>query len=223
VKVSQNFIYSGKASFTSPQLEFFEVTELAKMMKKFLLAIFLPAVFAAATTAQSNPEQAVVNARDQFSDIKNRSVEMERVKREVHKRPANGDSSPKFPEIKEDFEQIQKINSEVLRLTAIKTPVNYAAVLKLVAEINQRAVRLKSNLFPAEHKQKKETKNKLKDVETQDVKTLLDALDKSIDSFAHNPIFQNVNVVNSKDSLKAQKDLETVINLSNAVNVKTKN
>ncbi len=193
------------------------------MIKKLFLAIFLLTVSAVATLAQINPEKAILNARDQFSDIKNRSIELERMKREAYKRPVSKDLPPKFPEIKEDFEQIQKLNSEVLRLTAVKTPVNYATVFKFVAEINHRAVRLRSNLFAAESKQKKEERNKAQVIETQDVKTLIDALDGFINSFVHSSIFQNTNLVNSADSLKAQKDLETVINISNAIKVKTKN
>lgn len=194
------------------------------MIKKLLMAIFLLTVNAAAVFAQINPEQSIKNARDQFSDIKNRSIELERMKREANKRPVSRDFTPKFPQIKEDFEQIQKINGGVLRLTAVKTPVNYDAVLKLVSEINHRAVRLKSNLFPAEPKQKKEAQNKQQTVnETENIKTLVEALDKSINSFVHSSIFQNLNLVNSADSLKAQKDLETVIKVSFAIKEKPKN
>lgn len=194
------------------------------MIKKILLAIFLIVVSIDATTAQATPEQAISNARDQFFDKKNRSNELERMKRETYKRPVNNDFTPKFPEIKEDFEQIQKINADLFKLISVKTPLNYAVVLKFVSEINRRAIRLKSNLFSAEPKPKKEAKNKPQTVaEPQDIKTLVVDLDKSINSFVHSSIFQNVKLVNSEDSLKAQKDLETVINVSNAFKVKTKN
>ena len=89
------------------------------MIKEILLAIFLIVVSVAATPAQMNPEQAVKNARDQFSDIKNRSMELERMKREINKRPSDEDYTIKFPEIKEDFEKIQKTNSKVIKLTAV--------------------------------------------------------------------------------------------------------
>jgi len=194
------------------------------MIKKLVLMIFLLGVSAALTPAQANPDQAIANARDEFFGIKNRSIEMERMKREAYKRPVSADFTLKFTEIKEDFEQIQKINSDFLRLTAVKTPINHRAILKFVSEINHRAIRLRSNLFPAETKQKKEAKNKQQTaVESQEIKILLDALDESINSFVHNSIFQNINIVNSTDSLKAQKDLETIINVSNSIKVKTKN
>ncbi len=194
-----------------------------KVSKQFVSGLFLIAVFAAITLAQSTVEQSVKNARDQFSDVKNRSVEMERVKRQANKRTASDNSTAKFPEIKEDFEQIQKINSDVLQITHVKMPINYVAVLRSVSEINNRAVRLKSNLFASEPKSKKEAKNKQSsDFEMQDIKLLLNALDKSINDFVHSSIFQNINLVNSTDSLAAQNDLESVIKISSSIKEKAR-
>ena len=190
------------------------------MMRKLFLAIFLLTVSAAATWAQVSPEQSIINARDQFFDIKNRSIELERTKREGYKRPVGDDSAMKFPEIKEDFERIQRLNSDLFELTSVKAPIDNAAVLKFVAEINRRAGRLKSNLFTTE----RETKNKGQITpESKDIKRLLSDLDKFINSFVHSSIFQNIKLVNSEDSLKAQKDLETVISISNAIKGKAKN
>lgn len=193
------------------------------MTKQLLLAIILLFVSGIATFAQNSVEQAAKNARDQFTDIKNRSIELERMKREANKRPSSDNSTPKFPEIKEDFEQIQKINSDILRFTTLKMPADYTVVVKFASEIHHRAIRLKSNLFSTELKQKKEPKDKSQIfAEPQDLKTLLAVLDKSINSFVHSSIFQNINLVNSQDSLDAQNDLETVIKLSNSIKEKGK-
>lgn len=188
------------------------------MTKQLLFTVFIIAVSIGSASAQSAAEQAVQNARDQFSNIKNRSIELERVKRDAVKRPERSDSAQKFPEIKEDFEQIQTINSDVLQPAIVKGLINYAAVLKAVSEINHRAVRLKSNLFAFESKEKNQDKNKKQIADnTQNIKVFFDALDESINSFAHNSIFQNINLVNPQDSLKAQADLETVIKISSAI------
>ncbi len=200
--------------------KFFESGESAEMIKKLLLAIFLLTFSAVLTPAQVSPEQEIINARAQSSDIKNRSLELERIKRETYKRPVSEDFAPNFPKIKEDFEKIQKINSEILRINDLNSPANYADVLKSVSEINHRAVRLRSNLFTDDTKSKNKRQN---NDERQDIKILLAVLDKSINSFVHSSIFQNTNLVNSEDSLKAQKDLETVINVSNTIKSKTKN
>lgn len=193
------------------------------MIKKLLLAIFLFSFSAVAAPAQASPEQAILNAQEQMSDIKKRSVELERMKREASKRSVGDNLTQKFPEIKEDFEEIQKINASFLQLTAVKTTVNYAAVLKSVSEIKRRALRLRSNLFSSEPEENKEKKNESPNIaETEDIKILFEALNKSIDSFVHSSIFKNINLVNSDDSLKAQKDLEDVIKISSALKTKTK-
>jgi hypothetical protein len=188
------------------------------MMKKLILAIFLLPVSVALTPAQSSAEQSIIRARDQFFDIKNRSTELELIKRDASKRPVSRDVPLEFPKIKEDFEEIQEINSEVFKLSAAGTPIDLKTVLKLVSKINQRAVRLRSNLFQAEPKKPKESQIKQPTAaEPQSLKTLLTALDDSINSFVHNSMFQNLNLVNPADSLKAQKDLETVIKVSSAI------
>lgn len=193
------------------------------MMKKLLLTISSLAVFAVAVSAQGTPESAILQAREQFSGIKNRSIELERAKRDANKRPASEDSTKRFPQIKEDFEQIQIATDSVIKLTDAKSPFNEADVLKFVSEINRRAVRLKSNLFPADVKTKKDAKNKPPVVDSSDLKKLLSSLDESVHSFAHSSIFQNINLVNSADSLKAQKDLQTVIEVTGAIKLKIKN
>lgn len=192
------------------------------MIIKLFLVVFLFTFFAAVTNAQENPSQAVLNAQEQFFDIKKRSIELERVKREAGRRPVKNDFHLNFPKIKEDFEQIQKSNNDFFQIVAAQSPVNYAAVLKLVSEINQRADRLRSNLFSDESEEKKNSKNQPTVDESDDIKLLFTALDKAVNSFAHNPMFRNLNLVNLDDSLKAQKDLETVLTISLLIKDKAK-
>ncbi len=96
--------------------------------------------------------------------------------------------------------------------------INYKFVIKYVSEINRRAERLHSNLFPQEKDNK--SADKVKTSETEDLKTLLNLLDTSITDFVHSPIFRNLNVVNFQESQKAQKDLTLIIEISSAVKEK---
>ena len=147
------------------------------------------------------------------------------MKRQANKTPVNDDAAPRFPEIKKDFEEIQKMNSRLIELKIAESPINYASVFKIVSQINRRAVRLNSNLFAAELKEKNNKRakdEKATTVAPSELPVLLTALDKSIGSFVHNSLFQNINLVNSKDSLKAQTDLETVIKISFSIKEKAK-
>ena len=190
------------------------------MTKKFFLLIFALAVFTFSAAAQMNPEKAILSAREEFTNIKNRSLELERLKRESYKRSDSNDYVVKFPAIKEDFEAIQKLNASIVKLTAAATPLDVAAVSKIVEQVNHRAARLKSNLFADESK--KDDKEIQSAAAPRELKTMLADLDKFIIKFVHNPIFQNLNVVNFSDSQKAQKDLEKVIAVSRAIKTQTK-
>ncbi|MCU1288510.1 MAG: hypothetical protein JWN60_739 [Acidobacteria bacterium] len=185
------------------------------MKNQIILALPLLMACAVLIPAQNNPEQALKNVRDRFSDIKNRSIELERTKRDAGKAHRGGDPAQRFPEIKEDFERIQILNTEILQPFVKKTPLDFSAVYESASEINRRAERLKSNLFSGKAKPPKDSGNKEQiKADRQTLENLLIALDNSINDFVHSSIFQNINLVNSKDSLKAQSDLETTIKLS---------
>jgi hypothetical protein len=99
--------------------------------------------------------------------------------------------------------------------------LDYQRIAKAAGDINKRATRLKSNLFPPTDKDSaKQIEEK---IDTQrDFRLLLIALDNAVIGFVHNPMFENLRVVNSQDSDKAQQDLESIIKLSKEVNKRAK-
>lgn len=150
--------------------------------------------------------------KDRSIEDKYRSDEIERVRRDSVK-PENPRQATRFPQIKEDFEKIQLINSEVLQATTFDAAPNYRRLAEAAAEVKKRATRLRSNLFPLGSKiQEKQSEQLPK--ERQNLKALLIELDKAITTFVHNPMFENTRVVNQEDSTKAQMDLEKIIDLS---------
>jgi hypothetical protein len=149
--------------------------------------------------------------KDKSIEDKYRSDEMERVRREAV-RPADRPTT-RFPQIKEDFERIQVINSDLLQANDSNARLDYDRISDATAEIRKRATRLKSNLFPVA------SKNSAKQIEQQseerqDLKSLLTQLDEAIRSFVHNPMFENTRLVNPNDSEKAERELAKVIKLS---------
>ena len=155
------------------------------------------------------------NLRDSSSDVKGRSNEIERVTRDAKKpesRPPENPPAPNFEQIKEDFERIQIINGDVLQAPVPSGGHDYERISESASELNNRATRLRSNLFPPQ--QTKESKEKQPQAEEQDLKSLLSSLDDSINSFAHSPMFQNTKVVTPEDSATAQKNLDAVVKIS---------
>jgi type IV secretory pathway VirB10-like protein len=101
------------------------------------------------------------NLRDSSSDVKGRSNEIERVTRDAKKpesRPPENPPAPNFEQIKEDFERIQIINGDVLQAPVPSGGHDYERISESASELNNRATRLRSNLFPPQ--QTKESKEK---------------------------------------------------------------
>src|SRR5688500_8362120 len=80
--------------------------------------------------------------KDKSIEDKYRSDEMERVRREAV-RPADRPTT-RFPQIKEDFERIQVINSDILQANNSNAGIDYDRISDAAAEIRKRATRLKS-------------------------------------------------------------------------------
>lgn len=177
----------------------------------FAIALALPASALAQQGMRMPPPGAGdKNMRNESDELKMRSLEIERVRRDANK-PEAAKPTPSFPLIKEDFERIQILNSDVIQADAAKAIPDYKLLLQAAAEMKKRATRLKSNLFPSASKERSNVKVT---AEPQDMKSLLAALDDVISNFVHSPIFQNTEVVNPQDSEKAERELEKIIKLS---------
>jgi hypothetical protein len=193
------------------------------MIKRLFLAAVLvttPALLTSVVAQDHGPPAggSDKNLRDSSSDLKGRSNEIERVSRDAKKTDNRGRvaekpesrPAPNFAEVKEDFERIQTINSDVLQASTSKP--DYGRISESAADIGKRAIRLKSNLFPP--KSTKKSKEDEPRAEDQDLKSLLTLLDNSIGSFTQNPMFTNTRVVNSEDTTNAEKELDSVIKIS---------
>lgn len=191
------------------------------MIEKLSLTIFIIFLFITAVSAQT-PEQSILSAREESANVKIRSIELEHAKSSGKKNLFNESFRSNFPEIKEDFEKIQKLNGEIFQLTSVKTPLNYSAILKNVSDINRRAARLKENLFIHDEAGKPETNADRQNPADQTLTFLLNKLDKSVVYFSHSPIFTNANLLDAQDSLRARNELEKIIEISSAIKQQAK-
>ena len=192
-----------------------------------LCALFLLVSFSN-VSAQREPPPGAGDKNLADRNIKGRSVELERIKREADK-PDRKHQEPekipeaKFREIKEDFEQIQISQSDIVAAYTKSGVIDFAKISASAEEISKRGLRLKANLFPVVNNKKDDerSRNNKKDVElrplTQDVKTLIVEMDNTLAAFTGNSIFTNPQVVTPDSNAKAQADLEKLIKLSAAL------
>lgn len=153
------------------------------------------------------------------SSLKMRSIELERVKRDADKvvfdKP-DKEREIKFALIKEDFENIQKLQSLIVKSYTTGKNINYEKIGSAATEMRMRSVRLDENLFNA-NSVADEKENKRKNSVQLSLRDLIIELDKYIGRFVSSPIFQNTKLVDTKTSESAQKDLVKILLFSDSI------
>jgi hypothetical protein len=181
------------------------------MSKKLFLGaiVVLLSALGSFANAQGPPSDSPgTSPKDRSIEDKYRSDEIERVKREAETPEYR--VAARFPQIKQDFERIQLINSERLQVSVSGSKSDYRRIAEAAAEIRTRATRLKSDLFPSASREGKKQIDQPGEAR-DDLKFLMTELDKAIIKFVHNPMFQNIKVVNPQDSTRAERELRKII------------
>jgi hypothetical protein len=145
-----------------------------------------------------------------------RSIELERIKRESAKlrpRESSKEREINFAEIKEDFENIQKLQDGIIKSYTSEKKINYSKISQSAADMRNKALRLNTNLFGTKSDEANASEDS-NNVEKTNVKNLIIELDNAIGSFISSPIFQNTKVVDRKASEIAQSNLKKILNLS---------
>lgn len=162
--------------------------------------------------------------------VKNRSSDLERVTRDAKKQdPAKSleavGATAKFEEIKEDFENLQRRQDEIVKAYTAGKQIDIEKIAQLSDLMNKNAVRLEANLFPVVDEKKGKKKSRDNKVEAtsaalpQDLKSLIVEQDNGLASFVGNPMFVNPQAANGEDNAKAHADLKKLIRLSAALRV----
>lgn len=122
-----------------------------------------------------------------------------------------------YEQLKQDFEQLQVMNNNLSTVVASGQKLNYEQIRNDVAEIRKRAARLKANLSLPELAKGEKPKKVNEEFNPESFKAALNALDSLIKSFVENPVFQHLDVINVGYSMKASRDLENIIMLSEQI------
>lgn len=192
-------------------------------MKKTVFVLFLSLFSVSVIFAQVSPTPVINNEIRDISSVRRRSMELERVQKEANQvnfeKPTK-EQQIKFAQIKEDFENIQKLELQIIKTYTTGKKINYLKISESATEISKRAARLNTNLFLTKSETDKKNPSEIK---AQNVRDLIVDLDNKITDFINNPIFKNNNLVDSKASEKAQGDLEKIIKISDLMAQQAKN
>ncbi|NNF00961.1 MAG: hypothetical protein HKN25_18235, partial [Pyrinomonadaceae bacterium] len=158
------------------------------------------------------------------NNIKTRSIALERIKREADRnaiiRREDG-IALNFGMIKKDFEGIQKRQTRIVDAYTKSKKINYTAIRKSAGKITEMGIRLNSNLFPVNEKEK-DGKSIKKPVAAEvtkprTIRNLIIALDNAIGKFVSSEMFKNLRVVDPVVSKTTQTELDKIIKLSNVL------
>jgi hypothetical protein len=191
-------------------------------MKNIILLVLLTVVSSVYSNVlgQTNVPAVPDNANIQDNDIKMRSVEMERVKRDAAKTeaskfaPVNSKIEVKFPEIKEDFEGMQIAQAAIIKAYSTGSAIDYATIASSADEIVKKAERLDANLFAEATTDQRKDETKPKEEKPKALRDLIVELDETIGSFVSSKIFVNLKAIEPEEAIRTRADLLKIQRLS---------
>lgn len=181
----------------------------------FALALWVPPV-----SAQFGRNRPLERQRQQRNAEQMREVEIRRLESGLKKKPSLDTSpSPAYLQMREDFRQIQIVHNEMMAAAFSVTPtdpLNHKGISKATAEINKRAVRLKS-MLQLPNSQIEDAQRVKEMTSDAQLKRSLLTLDNHIMKFVLNPSFSQTGVVDAQESARASHDLIRIIEFTRQI------
>jgi len=177
-----------------------------------------------AQTTRGGPSSSGAARRDSIfareRDIQNREMDL-RLLRESIKvttpEMSTEDRKAVVSQIFEDFERIQIVNRELIKVSSSGDAKSYKQMSHLAEDMNKRARRLKTNLgIPGVH-QDPNASEKAPEMDATELKASLQTLSSSIKSFVTNPLFKDPRVTDVRHLDNLRRDISTVIELSRGI------
>ncbi len=122
-----------------------------------------------------------------------------------------------FPQINEDFQRIQVIHNEIVRMLQPDKSLDYDRLAELSDDMKKRTARLRTNLALPEPDKTKEQARHAGSIDDSHLKNTIADLHDLVVSFVGNPIFKNLGVVDSKVIDGASRNLEDIIVVSDEI------
>jgi hypothetical protein len=122
-----------------------------------------------------------------------------------------------FPQINDDFQRIQIIHNEMVRMLQPDKGLNYDRLADLTDDMKKRGTRLRENLALPEPEKTEAERTHSEPVDEIHLKRTIADLHDVVVRFVANPIFKNLGVVDTKEVDSATKDLHNIIDLSDEI------
>ena len=199
-------------------------TILGALGSVFVGCLLITPTTSLAQTTRGGPSSSGAARRDSIfareRDIQNREMDL-RLLRESIKvttpEMSAEDRKAVVNQIFEDFERIQIVNRELIKVSSSGDAKSYKQMSHLAEDMNKRARRLKTNLgIPGVH-QDPNASEKAPEMDATELKASLQTLSSSIKSFVTNPLFKDPRVTDVRHLDNLRRDISTVIELSRGI------
>ncbi len=122
-----------------------------------------------------------------------------------------------FPQINEDFQRIQVIHNEIVRMLQSDKGLNYDRLADLTDDMKKRSSRLRQNLGLPEREKTEAKPAHAEAVDDSHMKKTIIALHDLVVKFVASPIFKNLGVVDAKVVNEARQNLDQIIDVSDEI------
>ena len=122
-----------------------------------------------------------------------------------------------FPQINEDFQRIQMIHNEIVRMLQPDKGLNYDRLADLTGDMKKRSVRLRENLALPQPEKSNTPPTQPETIDDVHLKKTIADLHDVIVTFVANPLFKNLGVVDAKVVDAAGENLVDIIDLSEKI------
>ncbi|HEU0252365.1 MAG TPA: hypothetical protein VFR12_04985 [Pyrinomonadaceae bacterium] len=127
-----------------------------------------------------------------------------------------------FPQINEDFQRIQVIHNEIVRMLKPDNGFNYDRLAELSDDLKRRTNRLRTNLALPEPEKAETEGTHSEAIDDAHMKDNIAELHDLIVSFVANPIFKNLGVVDSNEIYSASDNLTKIVGISDEIKKEAK-
>jgi hypothetical protein len=185
-------------------------------MRAFRIKVYAAGISVGLCGGAILAQESSQSSRDaRRAEIESRQRALWTLEKEAHKNRNKArtaaTNNPAFQQFKEDFEGMQLANYALADLVVTAEPFDYREIGKQASEVKKRAARIRTTLVlpEAEKQEKPDEKPALKDAVTK--------LGSLVQQFISNPMFQELTVLDATHTVKARRDLDEIVRLSDHI------
>jgi hypothetical protein len=199
----------------APVMQKLNLKSVLEVVRSIAVAVPFLFVLTSASQAQVRNRPAEDSRRVE-QDMMSREWNLNHSTEEANKQ-FKKDQVSLFRQIHEDFTRMQIVNNETMKAIFVNKSIDYKQISAATEEIRRRALRLKQSLVLPKATEVEKVRKNSAPLNDEQLKAVLLTLDHSVMSFVTNPLFTVPNVINSKLSETATRDLERIIQLSESI------